>query len=120
RRFLSSRLARRGRPGPAGAVPVSGHDHVRGVARRVWRRPRRGPRRALGAADPSRRRPAKDRGRAALVTIVGFDTSLPVTAACVLRADGRAFATPPPSTERLLGRPEHSAELLPVLAELLE
>jgi tRNA threonylcarbamoyladenosine biosynthesis protein TsaB len=53
------------------------------------------------------------------VTIVGFDTSLPVTAACVLRADGRAFVTPPPSPERLLGRPEHSAELLPVLAELL-
>jgi tRNA threonylcarbamoyladenosine biosynthesis protein TsaB len=54
------------------------------------------------------------------MTIVGFDTSLPVTAACVLRSDGRAFATPPPSPERLLGRPEHSAELLPVLAELLD
>jgi tRNA threonylcarbamoyladenosine biosynthesis protein TsaB len=54
------------------------------------------------------------------VTIVGFDTSLPVTAACVLRADGEAFTTPPPSPERLLGRPGHSAELLPVLAELLE
>jgi tRNA threonylcarbamoyladenosine biosynthesis protein TsaB len=54
------------------------------------------------------------------MTIVGFDTSLPVTSACVLRADGRAFATPPPPPERLLGRPEHSAELLPALAELLE
>jgi tRNA threonylcarbamoyladenosine biosynthesis protein TsaB len=54
------------------------------------------------------------------MTIVGFDTSLPVTAACVLRADGRAFVTPPPSPERLLGRPEHSSELLPLLAELLD
>jgi tRNA threonylcarbamoyladenosine biosynthesis protein TsaB len=54
------------------------------------------------------------------MTIVGFDTSLPVTAACVLRADGRAFATPPPPPERLLGRPDHSAELLPTLAGLLD
>jgi tRNA threonylcarbamoyladenosine biosynthesis protein TsaB len=54
------------------------------------------------------------------MTILGFDTSMPVTAACVLRADGRSFATPPPSPERLLGRPEHSAELLPVLASLLD
>jgi tRNA threonylcarbamoyladenosine biosynthesis protein TsaB len=54
------------------------------------------------------------------MTIVGFDTSMPVTAACVLREDGQSFATPPPSRERLLGRPEHSAELLPTLAELLE
>jgi tRNA threonylcarbamoyladenosine biosynthesis protein TsaB len=54
------------------------------------------------------------------MTIVGFDTSMPVTAACVLRPDGRSFATPPPSPERLLGRPEHSAELLPALAELLQ
>jgi tRNA threonylcarbamoyladenosine biosynthesis protein TsaB len=54
------------------------------------------------------------------LTIIGFDTSLPVTAACVLHSDGRAFATPPPSPERLLGRPQHSSELLPVLAELLE
>jgi tRNA threonylcarbamoyladenosine biosynthesis protein TsaB len=54
------------------------------------------------------------------MTIVGFDTSLPVTAACVLRADGRSFATPPPSPERLLGRPDHSAELLPALAALLD
>ncbi len=54
------------------------------------------------------------------MTVVGFDTSMPVTSACVLRSDGRAFTTPPPSTERLLGRPEHSAELLPGLAGLLE
>jgi tRNA threonylcarbamoyladenosine biosynthesis protein TsaB len=54
------------------------------------------------------------------MTIVGLDTSMPVTAACVLREDGRSFSTPPPSPERLLGRPEHSAELLPALAGLLE
>jgi len=54
------------------------------------------------------------------MTIVGFDTSMPVTAACVVRDDGRAFATSPPSAERLLGRPQHSAELLPALADLLQ
>jgi tRNA threonylcarbamoyladenosine biosynthesis protein TsaB len=53
------------------------------------------------------------------MTTVGFDTSLPVSAACVVLPDGRSFATPPPSPERLLGRPDHSAELLPALAELL-
>jgi tRNA threonylcarbamoyladenosine biosynthesis protein TsaB len=53
------------------------------------------------------------------MTIVGFDTSMPVTAACVLRDDGLTFATGPPSAQRLLGRPEHSAELLPTLADLL-
>ena len=53
------------------------------------------------------------------MTIVGFDTALPVTAACVLREDGESFVTPPPTPERLLGRPDHSAELLPTLAGLL-
>jgi tRNA threonylcarbamoyladenosine biosynthesis protein TsaB len=53
------------------------------------------------------------------MTVVGFDTALPVTAACVVRDDGKAFATPPPPAERLLGRPDHSAELLPALARLL-
>jgi tRNA threonylcarbamoyladenosine biosynthesis protein TsaB len=54
------------------------------------------------------------------MTIVGFDTSLPVTSACVLRRDGQSFSTPPPPPERLLGRPDHSAELLPTLSDLLE
>jgi tRNA threonylcarbamoyladenosine biosynthesis protein TsaB len=54
------------------------------------------------------------------VTIVGIDTALPVTAACVLRADGEAFKTEPPAPGRLLGPPDHSAELLPALAALLE
>jgi tRNA threonylcarbamoyladenosine biosynthesis protein TsaB len=38
----------------------------------------------------------------------------------VLLPDGRALATPPPTPERLLGRPDHSAELLPTLDGLLE
>jgi tRNA threonylcarbamoyladenosine biosynthesis protein TsaB len=53
------------------------------------------------------------------LTLVGFDTSMPVTAACVLLPDGRSFATPAPGPERLRGAPEHSAELLPALAALL-
>jgi tRNA threonylcarbamoyladenosine biosynthesis protein TsaB len=52
--------------------------------------------------------------------ILGFDTSMPVTAACLVCDDGRSFATPPPSPERLLGPPAHSAELLPALAALLD
>jgi len=54
------------------------------------------------------------------MTVLGFDTSMPVTAACVLRHDGRAFATEPPSAERLRARPQHSAELLPTVAALLD
>jgi tRNA threonylcarbamoyladenosine biosynthesis protein TsaB len=54
------------------------------------------------------------------MTIVGFDTSMAVTSACVLRRDGSSFATPPPQPERLFDRPDHSAELLPAIAGLLE
>jgi tRNA threonylcarbamoyladenosine biosynthesis protein TsaB len=54
------------------------------------------------------------------MTILGFDTSMPVTAACIVRDDGRAFATEPPDAARLAGPPEHSAELLPAIARLLE
>jgi tRNA threonylcarbamoyladenosine biosynthesis protein TsaB len=53
------------------------------------------------------------------LTIAGFDTSLAVTAVCVLRDDGRAFRTAPASAERLLGPARHSQELLPELARLL-
>ena len=53
------------------------------------------------------------------MTTIGFDTSLPVTMACVLRADGSAVRTPPPSVERLLGPANHSQELLPELERLL-
>jgi tRNA threonylcarbamoyladenosine biosynthesis protein TsaB len=54
------------------------------------------------------------------MTLVGFDTSMAVTAACVIGPDGEAVRTPAPGPERLLGPPEHSAELLPALAGLLE
>jgi tRNA threonylcarbamoyladenosine biosynthesis protein TsaB len=54
------------------------------------------------------------------MTLVGFDTSMTVTAACVIPSSGEPVTTPPPSPERLLGPPAHSAELLPTLADLLE
>jgi tRNA threonylcarbamoyladenosine biosynthesis protein TsaB len=54
------------------------------------------------------------------MTIVGFDTSMAITSACVLSADGRSVSTAPPPAERLFERPDHSAELLPTLASLLE
>jgi tRNA threonylcarbamoyladenosine biosynthesis protein TsaB len=54
------------------------------------------------------------------MSVLGFDTSMPVTAACVVRDDGRPFATEPPDPIRLSGPPDHSAELLPTIAELLE
>ena len=53
------------------------------------------------------------------VTLVGFDTALATTSACVLRADGEAFRSEPPSPERLLGPARHSQELLPELDRLL-
>jgi tRNA threonylcarbamoyladenosine biosynthesis protein TsaB len=53
------------------------------------------------------------------VTLIGFDTSLATTTACVLRTDGEAFATPSPGEERLLGPARHSQELLPELERLL-
>ena len=54
------------------------------------------------------------------VTLIGFDTSMVVTVACVIPPSGEPVRTPPPDPERLLGAPAHSAELLPTLAELLE
>ena len=54
------------------------------------------------------------------MTLLGFDTSMPVTAACIVRADGRTFSTEPPPADRLAGPPDHSAELLPAIANLLE
>lgn len=53
------------------------------------------------------------------MTLAGFDTSLATTTACVLRDDGVAFRTAPPSAERLLEPARHSQELLPELARLL-
>ena len=53
------------------------------------------------------------------MTVLGFDTSRPSTTACVIRPGADPVATPPPGPERLRGRPDHSAELLPLLARLL-
>ena len=54
------------------------------------------------------------------MTLVGFDTSMAVTVACVMPPSGEPVRTPVPPAERLLGPPSHSAELLPALAGLLE
>ncbi len=54
------------------------------------------------------------------MTLVGFDTSMRVTSACVVPRRGDPVFTPAPGAERLTGAPQHSAELLPVLADLLE
>ena len=54
------------------------------------------------------------------MTLVGFDTSMTVTAACVVPASGDPVTTPVADPERLLAPPDHSAELLPTLAGLLE
>jgi tRNA threonylcarbamoyladenosine biosynthesis protein TsaB len=54
------------------------------------------------------------------VTLIGFDTSMAVTVACVIPPSGEPVSTPPPDPQRLLGAPAHSAELLPTLAKLLE
>jgi tRNA threonylcarbamoyladenosine biosynthesis protein TsaB len=51
--------------------------------------------------------------------MIGFDTSLATTSACVLRDDGEAFSSPPPDLDRLLGPARHSQELLPELERLL-
>jgi tRNA threonylcarbamoyladenosine biosynthesis protein TsaB len=54
------------------------------------------------------------------VTLIGFDTSLATTSACVVRDDGEAFSSPSPPVDRLLGPAQHSQELLPELERLLE
>jgi tRNA threonylcarbamoyladenosine biosynthesis protein TsaB len=53
------------------------------------------------------------------VILIGFDTALATTSACVLRGDGEAFQSAPPGPERLLGPARHSQELLPELERLL-
>lgn len=54
------------------------------------------------------------------MTIIGFDTSMPATTACVIAGGGDPVCSPVPDAARLTAPPEHSAELLPLLAELLE
>ena len=54
------------------------------------------------------------------MTLVGFDTSMPATTACVIPDGGEPVSTPLPDSARLTAPPEHSSELLPLLAGLLE
>jgi tRNA threonylcarbamoyladenosine biosynthesis protein TsaB len=54
------------------------------------------------------------------VTLIGFDTSLATTSACVLCDDGQTFSTPVAGVDRLLGPARHSQELLTELERLLE
>ena len=54
------------------------------------------------------------------MTLIGFDTSMPATTACVIPDGGDPVATPPPDAARLAAPPQHSAELLPLLAGLLD
>jgi tRNA threonylcarbamoyladenosine biosynthesis protein TsaB len=52
------------------------------------------------------------------MNVLGMDTSTAATSACLLRADGEAFASDPPP-DRLLQPPGHSRELMPALAQTL-
>jgi tRNA threonylcarbamoyladenosine biosynthesis protein TsaB len=53
------------------------------------------------------------------MTTLGFDTSTPATAACLLREDGEAFEAVPSAGE-LLGPPHHARDLLPRVADVME
>ncbi|MEX0992474.1 MAG: tRNA (adenosine(37)-N6)-threonylcarbamoyltransferase complex dimerization subunit type 1 TsaB [Solirubrobacterales bacterium] len=54
------------------------------------------------------------------MTVIGFDTSMAPTSACVLVDSGRDFSTAVPDEAALRAPPRHSAELLPILAGLLQ
>lgn len=53
------------------------------------------------------------------MNLLGFDTSTAVSAACVLRADGRTFEVVP-SEDALAGPPGHARELMPAVLDCLE
>jgi len=53
------------------------------------------------------------------MNVLGIDTSTAASAACVLRDDGEAFEHRPPA-QALTGRPAHSGELMPAVADCLE
>jgi tRNA threonylcarbamoyladenosine biosynthesis protein TsaB len=53
------------------------------------------------------------------VNVLGMDTSTAATSACLLRADGEAFAVDP-APERLFEPPAHSRELMPAIAAAME
>jgi len=50
------------------------------------------------------------------MNLLGIDTSTAASAACVLRADGRAFEVEP-APARLAERPGHATELMPAIAD---
>jgi tRNA threonylcarbamoyladenosine biosynthesis protein TsaB len=54
------------------------------------------------------------------MTVIGFDTSMPATTACVIPNGSEPVCSPAPDAARLVAPPDHSAELLPLLAGLLE
>ena len=53
------------------------------------------------------------------MNVLGIDTSTAVSAACVLRVDGRAFEVEP-SPEALVAAPAHSRDLMPAVARCRE
>ena len=52
------------------------------------------------------------------MNVLGFDTSTPATAVCLLRGDGQAFEVEPP-VERLFEPPGHARELMPAIDRVL-
>src|SRR5207253_1368999 len=85
-----------------GRLPDAGPDRLPGMARAG--RARAGARRRARPDRARRRRPAPDRGG---MNLLGFDTSTPAVAVCVLRADGAAFEAEPP-VARLAEPPEEA------------
>lgn len=53
------------------------------------------------------------------MSVLGIDTSTAATAACLLRADGRAFEVVP-EPAALLRAPAHARELMPAVARVVE
>jgi tRNA threonylcarbamoyladenosine biosynthesis protein TsaB len=53
------------------------------------------------------------------LTLLGFDTSTPASAACVLRDDGHSFEVVP-EPARLSAGPGHARELMPAVADVME
>ncbi len=53
------------------------------------------------------------------MTMLGIDTSMAITSACLLMSDGSDRSAPAPPVQRLFEPPRHSAELLPIVDELL-
>jgi tRNA threonylcarbamoyladenosine biosynthesis protein TsaB len=52
------------------------------------------------------------------MNILGFDTSIAATSACLLRDDGEAFEVVP-TEDQVLGPPGHARELMPAVARVM-